>query len=49
MEFIRDLLGFMKERKKFWLIPMLLILLLIGLLLVFSSGTAIAPFVYTLF
>lgn len=49
MEFIIDLLGFMKERKKFWLIPMLLILLLIGLLLVFSSGTAIAPFVYTLF
>lgn len=49
MEFIKDLWGFMKERKKFWLIPMILILLLIGLLIVFSSGSAIAPFVYTLF
>jgi competence protein ComGC len=49
MEFIKDLWGFMKERKKFWLLPMIIILLLIGLLLVFSSGSAIAPFVYTLF
>lgn len=49
MEFIKDLWGFMKERKKYWLVPMILILLLIGLLLVFSSGSAIAPFVYTLF
>lgn len=49
MEFIKDLWGFMKERKKFWLLPMILILLLIGLLIVFSSGSAIAPFVYTLF
>ncbi len=49
MEFIKDLWGFMKERKKYWLFPMILILLLIGLLLVFSSGSAIAPFVYTLF
>ena len=49
MEFIKDLWGFIRERKKFWLIPILLILLLIGLLIVFSSGSAIAPFVYTLF
>jgi competence protein ComGC len=49
MEFIKDLWGFMKERKKFWLIPMILILMLIGFLIVFSSGSAIAPFVYTLF
>jgi hypothetical protein len=49
MEFIKDLWGFMKERKKYWLIPMIIILLLIGFLLVFSSGSAIAPFVYTLF
>lgn len=49
MEFLKDLWGFMKERKKYWLIPMIIILLLIGFLLVFSSGSAIAPFVYTLF
>lgn len=49
MEFIKDIWGFMKERKKYWLFPMIIILLLIGFLLVFSSGSAIAPFVYTLF
>jgi hypothetical protein len=49
MEFLKDLWGFMKERKKYWLIPMIIILLFIGFLLVISSGSAIAPFVYTLF
>jgi hypothetical protein len=49
MEFLKDLWGFMKERKKFWLMPIILILLLLGILIVFASGSAIAPFIYTIF
>jgi len=49
MEFLRDLWLFMRERKKFWLAPIIIVLLLIGLLIVFSSGSAVAPFIYTLF
>ncbi len=44
-----DLWGFMRERKKFWLAPVILILLLLGVLVVFAQGTAVAPFIYTLF
>ncbi|MBL4710597.1 MAG: hypothetical protein JKY48_19390 [Flavobacteriales bacterium] len=49
MEFLADLWNFMKERKKFWLAPMIIILLLLGTLLVFTAGSSVAPFVYTLF
>ena len=49
MEFLKDLLGFMKARKKYWLIPLVLVLLLFGVLIVLTSGSAIAPFIYTLF
>jgi hypothetical protein len=49
MEFLRDLWGFLSQRKKFWLLPAILILLAFGTLLVLTSGTAIAPFIYTLF
>lgn len=49
MEFLKDLWMFMKERKKFWLAPIVLVLLIIGLLIVFGGSTAIAPFIYTLF
>jgi hypothetical protein len=49
MDFIRDLIGFLKERKKYWLIPMILIFLLLGLLIVIGGGSALAPFIYTLF
>ena len=49
MDFIKDLWKFMIERKKFWLAPIILILLIIGFLLVISSGSAVAPFIYTLF
>jgi hypothetical protein len=49
LELINDLFGFMKVRKKFWLAPIIFILLLLGSLLIFSQGTAIAPFIYTLF
>ena len=49
MEFLRDLWGFLKVRKKFWLLPIIIVLLVFGVLIVFTSGTAIAPFIYTLF
>ena len=49
MEIIKELWAFMKERKKFWLAPIILILILLGLIIVFGGSSAIAPFVYTLF
>ncbi len=49
IELIKDLWGFMKTRKKFWLAPIILVLLLLGALVVLSQGSAIAPFIYTLF
>lgn len=49
MDFLRDLLGFLKTRKKFWLLPLIAILLAFGVLIVLASGSAIAPFIYTLF
>jgi Family of unknown function (DUF5989) len=49
MEFIKDIWQFIVERKKFWLTPLILALLLMGALLVFGGGTAIAPFIYSLF
>jgi len=49
MEFIKDLWGFLKTRKKYWMLPAILVLLLFGLLIVLSSGSAIAPFIYTIF
>lgn len=39
----------MRERKKFWLAPVIIVLLLLGILIVFGGGSAIAPFIYTLF
>ena len=49
MNFLSDLAGFLKTRKKFWLLPLILVLLLFGGLLIFTSGSAVAPFIYTLF
>ena len=49
MEFLRDLLGFLKERRKWWLAPMILVILLIGALLAFAESSAIGGFIYTLF
>jgi len=49
MEFLKDLFLFLKERKKFWLLPIIVVLLLFGVLIVLTSGSAIAPFIYTLF
>ncbi len=49
MDFLKDLWGFLKNRKKFWLLPLIMVLLTFGVLIVLASGTAIAPFIYTLF
>ena len=49
MEFLKDMWAFLKERKKFWLLPLIVILLVFGVLIVLTSGSAIAPFIYTLF
>ena len=46
---IGELLQFFWERKLWWLMPMILTLMLLGLLIVFTQGTAVAPFIYTLF
>jgi len=49
MEFMTDLWGFMKERKKFWMAPIIAVMLLLGALIVLTQGSAVAPFIYTLF
>jgi len=49
MSFIKELWNFMKVRKKFWLLPIMLMMALFGALIVLSQGSAVAPFVYTLF
>ena len=46
MEFLKDLFRFLMQRKKWWLIPLIIFLLIIGILLVFGSGSALAPFIY---
>jgi competence protein ComGC len=49
LDTLKDLWNFLKERKKWWLLPVLIVLLLVGALIILSSGTSVAPFVYTLF
>jgi len=49
MELLRELFGFFGTRKKYWLVPIVVVLLLSGFLIVLTSGSAIAPFIYTLF
>ena len=49
LDLIKDLWGFMGVRKKFWLLPIIVALLLLGSLLIFAQGSAVAPFIYTLF
>lgn len=48
-EFLTELWVFLKTRKKFWLLPLIVILLLFALVIVFAGGTALAPFIYTIF
>ena len=49
LDFMQDLWAFMRERKKFWMAPVIIILVLLGTLIVLAEGSAIAPFIYTLF
>ncbi len=49
MDFLRDVIDFLRTRKKFYLIPILIIIVLLGALIVAVQGTAIAPFIYTIF
>jgi len=49
MEFLRELIQFLKVRKKFWLLPIILIMVIFGGLLILAQGSVVAPFIYTLF
>jgi len=49
IEFIKEFLEFLKERKKYWLLPIIIVLFLFGALIVLSQGSAVAPFIYTIF
>ncbi|MCP9199069.1 DUF5989 family protein [Gramella sp. GC03-9] len=49
MEFIREFFLFLKERKKWWLIPLILIFVIFGGLIFLTNGSALAPFIYSLF
>tara|TARA_B100001057_G_C22177426_1_gene691912 strand:+ start:363 stop:515 length:153 start_codon:yes stop_codon:yes gene_type:complete len=48
-EFIKEFWEFLVERKKYWLLPIIIVLALFGMLIVLSQGTVIAPFIYTIF
>jgi hypothetical protein len=49
IEFLKEFCDFLKVRKKYWLFPILIVLVLFGVLIVLSQGTAVAPFIYTIF
>jgi len=49
MDFLKDLYGFLVTRKKYWLLPIVIVMLIFGSLIVLTSGSAVAPFIYTLF
>ena len=48
-EFVLELWSFMRERKKFWLLPIVVVLVLLGSLIVLTQGSIVAPFIYTMF
>lgn len=48
-DLVKDLAGFMGKRRKYWLSPIIIVMLLLGVLIVFGQGSAVAPFIYTLF
>ena len=48
-EFFKEFWDFLKVRKKYWLLPILIVLVLFGFLIVLSQGTVVAPFIYTIF
>lgn len=49
MRVVREFMMFLKQEKKYWLTPIVIVLVLFGLLLVFAQSSAVAPFIYTLF
>ena len=49
ISFLKEFWDFLKERKKYWLLPIILVLGLFGILIVLSQGSAVAPFIYTIF
>jgi len=49
VSFLKELWFYMRERKKYWLIPIMLVMVILGVLLVIAQGSAVAPFIYTLF
>jgi hypothetical protein len=49
LDFFKEFWYFLKVRKKYWLLPILIVLVLFGSLIVLSQGTAVAPFIYTIF
>ena len=49
MEFLKELWAFLNERKKLWLAPIIMVMLLVGGLLISAQGSVVAPFIYTLF
>jgi hypothetical protein len=48
-DFLTDIWAYMRERKKFWLAPIILVMIMLGGLIVFAQGSSVAPFIYTLF
>jgi len=49
MDFLRDIFGFLAERKKFWLLPALIVLIIVGTLVAIASSSTVAPFIYSMF
>jgi len=49
IDFIIEFWAFVRERKKYWMVPLLLLMIILGALLVFAEGSAVAPFIYALF
>ncbi len=49
MDFIKEFFTFLLTRKKYWLFPIIIILMIFGLLIVLTQGTVVAPFIYTIF
>ena len=49
MNFLKEFFDFIRVRKKYWLLPILIVLVIFGALIVLSQGTAVAPFIYTIF
>jgi len=49
MSFLKELWAYLRSRKKFWLLPILIVMVLLGVMIVMAQGSAVAPFIYTLF